>query len=117
MRFFYGVPGGPTYRGLLDYTTTVTVPGDFNGDGNVDGADFVIWQSNFPNNTGLATLDMGDANGDGNVDGADFVIWQSNFPTISGSVTPVPEPGSLLLALGAALVLAGGRAVRGLKRP
>src|SRR5690606_11755969 len=74
-------------------------PGDFNSDGNVDGADFVIWQTNFPNNSGAATLDIGDANGDGNVDGADFVMWQTNFPTIGGGQTVVPEPASMMLML------------------
>ena len=75
-------------------------PGDFNGDGSVDGADFVIWQTNFPNNSGAADLDLGDANGDGNVDGADFVVWQTNFPTTAppASMTPVPEPHAWLLA-------------------
>ena len=86
------------------------VPGDFNADGNVDGADFVIWQTNFPNNTGTATLAMGDANADGNVDGADFVIWQTNFPTVAGAgATPVPEPNSLLLAVMAGLGLVAAR--------
>src|SRR5690606_32450705 len=58
---------------ILTVVGGTAVPGDFNGDGNVDGADFVIWQTNFPNNSGAASLDQGDANGDGNVDGADFV--------------------------------------------
>src|SRR5690606_37257845 len=70
------VPGNGTYEvtfsggGFASYSTTVSVvgglnvkvdylvsaalPGDFNGDGNVDGADFVIWQTNFPNNSGAA---------------------------------------------------------------
>src|SRR5690606_23947237 len=81
-------------------------PGDFNGDGNVDGADFVIWQTNFPNNTGEATLATGDANGDGNVDGADFVIWQTNFPfTASQGAQVVPEPPSARLLIVASVLL------------
>src|SRR5690606_35533393 len=81
----------------LELTSTL-VAGDFNGDGNVDGADFVIWQTNFPNNSGEATLGMGDANGDGDVDGADFVIWQTNFPfNLNSGAAPVPEPAAWLL--------------------
>jgi hypothetical protein len=84
----------------LDGTTEPppTVPGDFNGDGSVDGADFVAWQTNFPNSTGTATKEMGDDNGDGMVDGADFAAWQDAFPSAS-STTAVPEPGAFALAL------------------
>jgi hypothetical protein len=46
---------------------------DFNGDGRVDGLDFLIWQRGF-NRPG--SLSDGDANGDGFVDGADLAIWQ-----------------------------------------
>jgi hypothetical protein len=75
--------------------------GDFDGDGDVDGADFVAWQTNFPKSTG-ATLAEGDADADGDVDGADFVVWQTNFPfTPALGTTAIPEPGSfLLLAIG-----------------
>lgn len=79
-------------------TGTVFHAGDFDGDGDVDGADFVSWQTNFPKASG-ATRDQGDADGDGDVDGADFVVWQTNFPFSPGpGATPVPESGSLLIA-------------------
>jgi autotransporter-associated beta strand protein len=71
--------------------------GDFDSDGDVDGADFVAWQTNFPKATG-ATLAQGDADGDGDVDGADFVVWQTNFPFTPGpGSSPVPEPQGLVL--------------------
>jgi hypothetical protein len=71
--------------------------GDFDGDGDVDGADFVAWQTNFPKATG-AVLAEGDADGDGDVDGADFVVWQTNFPFTPGpGASPIPEPGSFVL--------------------
>jgi autotransporter-associated beta strand protein len=72
--------------------------GDFDGDGDVDGADFVVWQTNFPK-TGTGSQSTGDANGDGNVDGGDFAVWQDQFPTPSGGgASPVPEPGAVALA-------------------
>lgn len=78
------------------------VAGDFDGDGDVDGADFVVWQTNFPS-TGAATA--GDADGDADVDGADFEIWQNSFPAGSSpGTTPVPEPKFASL-LGAAAIL------------
>jgi hypothetical protein len=74
-------------------------PGDFDGDGDVDGADFVAWQTNFPKASG-ATLAEGDADSDGDVDGADFVVWQTNFPFTPGpGAAPVPEPSTILTAL------------------
>src|SRR5262249_17388000 len=54
-------------------------PGDFDLDGDVDGADFVIWQTHFPESEDGGWIE-GDGDGDGDVDGADFVIWQTNFP-------------------------------------
>jgi hypothetical protein len=75
--------------------------GDFDGDGDVDGADFVAWQTNFPKPSG-ATLAQGDADGDGDVDGADFVVWQTNFPFSPGpGASPVPEPATWMLLVAA----------------
>jgi hypothetical protein len=79
--------------------TSAAHPGDFDGDSDVDGADFVAWQTNFPTASG-ATLAQGDADGDGDVDGADFVVWQTNFPftpSPGGAAMTIPEPRSYLL--------------------
>ncbi|MCC7083947.1 MAG: hypothetical protein IT427_02945 [Pirellulales bacterium] len=94
---------------LLNQTGVIAVmsstPGDLDGDGDVDGADFVAWQTNFPTASG-ATPAQGDADGDGDVDGADFVIWQTHFPFTPGSgSTPVPEPWAWLLMLAAMMPL------------
>jgi hypothetical protein len=79
--------------------TFTPVQGDFDNDGDVDGADFVAWQTNFPTALG-ATRAMGDADNDGDVDGADFVVWQTNFPfTPGGAVAPLPEPAAMMLIL------------------
>jgi hypothetical protein len=89
--------------------TVVPMPGDFDADGDVDGADFTTWQTNFPKFSG-ATLAQGDADGDGDVDGADFVVWQTNFPfTPVPGASPVPEPGAGIALLVAALCLAAWR--------
>ncbi|MCC7083975.1 MAG: hypothetical protein IT427_03085, partial [Pirellulales bacterium] len=93
----------PYQGGTLVKPGMVPVPGDFDNDGDVDGADFVAWQTNFPAVSGK-TITEGDADWDGDVDGADFVIWQTNFPYVPGpSAAPVPEPAAgwlcLLIAL------------------
>ena len=53
-------------------------PGDANGDGRVDGLDYVIWLNNYgkPVSGGSSG---GDFNGDGKVDGLDYVIWLNNY--------------------------------------
>jgi hypothetical protein len=94
--------GDKTIDNLIVATTfneaaAVAHPGDFDSDGDVDGADFVAWQTNFPLASG-ATLGQGDADADGDVDGADFVVWQTNFPFTPGpGASPVPEPATWLL--------------------
>ncbi len=78
-----------------DVTITVNEDprADFNGDGHVDGSDFLIWQRNYNHGTaasGAPIVDAsfedpnyaranGDANGDGKVDGNDFLIWQQGY--------------------------------------
>jgi T5SS/PEP-CTERM-associated repeat protein len=98
---------GPTSVTLKVIAVPTAVPGDFDSDGDVDGADFVAWQTNFPKATG-ATLSQGDADSDGDVDGADFVVWQTNFPFSPGmGSVPVPEPAGWMLGL----VAIGGLAI------
>jgi hypothetical protein len=84
----------------------VAQPGDFDSDGDVDGADFAAWQENFPK-PNSSNLTQGDADHDGDVDGADFIVWQTHYPHPAGGGTAVvPEPASLMLALGGIAVLA-----------
>ena len=74
-------------------------PADFDGDGDVDGDDFLTWQANFGKASGASPMD-GDADGDGDVDGNDFLVWQSNFTSLAtGTTASVPEPTSLALLL------------------
>jgi hypothetical protein len=111
------IEGVSEYLGAKYGVLATGHPGDFDGDGNVDGDDFGIWQMNFPTASG-AMPSQGDADGDGDVDGADFVVWQTNFPFPSGSeASTVPEPRSLVLLLLAstAAVLYHGRVFRSMQ--
>jgi len=60
------------------------LPGDFDGDGDVDLSDFTVFQLCFggSNNPPAPTCPAGadaDLDGDGDVDLADFLIFQQNF--------------------------------------
>ncbi len=88
--------------GLLEVSTTaITLPGDFDLDGDVDGADLAKWQTEF----GIS--DGSDADVDGDSDGNDYLAWQSNFGLANGSAIAarvVPEPTSATISLSAALL-------------
>ena len=57
---------------------------DFNQDSNVDGSDFLTWQTN-AGSAGTLAYVAGDANNDGQVGGADLAIWET--PTIMYGTT------------------------------
>ncbi|MCH2113943.1 MAG: hypothetical protein MK171_03385 [Pirellulales bacterium] len=74
--------------------------GDFDGDGDYDGADFLVWQGGYGLSSGAMGTD-GDADADGNVDGDDYLAWWANFSSpaafLSQSSTTIPEPSTILL--------------------
>jgi hypothetical protein len=87
----------------------IAVNADFDGDGDVDGRDFLIWQRGFGGPGSTAT---GDANSDGNVDGTDLEIWQAQYgsvPEFTATNVAIPEPSSVLLFSAALSLLAGTR--------
>jgi hypothetical protein len=87
----------------------VTPTGDYNKNGSVDAADYVVWR-NSRGQTGVGLAADGDLNNQ--VDAGDIGFWRARFGQLaavgSGGDTPdataVPEPGgSLLLMCSAAL--------------
>jgi len=56
-----------------------TANADFDGDSDVDGADFLAWQRGFGTAAPNATPADGDADGDLDVDGDDLTVWESQF--------------------------------------
>jgi formylglycine-generating enzyme required for sulfatase activity len=79
-------------------------PGDYNGDGYVDAADYTIWRDTLGSHSDLR------ANGDNTgssmnvIDAADYDVWKTNYGQPSGTAAvsnqAVPEPttGTLLCA-------------------
>lgn len=62
--------------------------GELNGDGNIDNADFSLWETD-ANEFAFGNF-ITDLNGDGNVDNADFSIWEANANNFVFSFTPTP---------------------------
>ncbi|MGB7069669.1 MAG: dockerin type I domain-containing protein [Pyrinomonadaceae bacterium] len=86
----------------------------FDGDGDVDGGDYLKWQRGV-GLTGQTNNSNGDANGDGSVAAADLSIWRTQFGVgpLVAAATAIPEPTCFSLLLAAGLVpLRFGRRAR-----
>jgi hypothetical protein len=74
----------------------VPMAGDFNGDGSVDAADYVAWRKYRGRNNAWV-----DGDGNGSVGPEDYALWRTNYGSAAigggGSLTPVPEPATILL--------------------
>lgn len=92
--------------------------GDFNSDGLVDAADYIVWR----NAVGDTGYDLtADANADAVVNGADYAIWKSHYGSqvpAGAIVAPatVPEPATGLFAVGLLALVSGMRSLR-LRKP
>jgi sulfatase modifying factor 1 len=81
---------------------TIAVPGDYNVNGIVDAADYVLWRKNL----GLSVTLPNDST-PGMVTSADYDIWRAHFGQTPAIATPgsgvqlaaVPEPAGLILLL------------------
>ena len=87
------------------WSNSAGLPGDYNRDGAVDAADYVIWRkSNGQTGWGLAA----DSDLNGRIDGADLDFWMSRFGLASGSgsAATIPEATTIMLFLVGLLVSA-----------
>jgi hypothetical protein len=102
------VPAG-TYspRLLLDAVTILspTSQGDYNHDGQVNAADYIVWRNSL-GQSGAGLLADGDGNG--TVDVNDYSLWRANFGRLVDGpfavVATVPEPSSMSYALASVFV-------------
>jgi hypothetical protein len=118
-------PFGPTFpnptfnlilwtdHNLTDVTETITYtlatppagePGDYNGNGTADAADYVVWRDGGPLQNETVTL--------GSVTGEDYDEWRANFGAMAGtgstngqSGNSVPEPATACLFVAVAGLL------------
>jgi GH25 family lysozyme M1 (1,4-beta-N-acetylmuramidase) len=90
--------------------------GDYNNNGIVDAADYVLWRNTMGNSTNPGVAADGDLSGV--IDDGDYTTWRTSFgnavpnvPAGAGAgFASVPEPASTLLLIIATLtILSGGR--------
>jgi hypothetical protein len=94
--------GFEQYAGM--FTLAPLVPGDYNDDGKVDAADYVVWRKH----EGTMTTLPNDPHG-GTIGALQFDTWRANFGAMAGSggSAAVPEPGTSVLAILGLLVVVG----------
>jgi hypothetical protein len=94
----------------VEYVTAAGVQGDYNNNGAVDAADYVLWRDGGPLQNEGATP--------GTTTPEDYEFWRSRFGLTAGvgsaasQAAAVPEPMTWLLAAVVALVYAFGRESR-----
>jgi hypothetical protein len=99
LTFSFLIAGQSTATPGVVLYTPVTPTADFDGDGDVDGADFLVWQRGV-GRTIDAAHGEGDADHDGDVDAADLAVWRTAFGAgAAASAAAVPEPSALFLAV------------------
>jgi hypothetical protein len=104
------------------YSLSVTAT-DFNRNGIVDAADYVLWRK-LRGTTAASAYGPGDATGDRLVNDADLAIWRANFGNIrgnspaagAGGLSSVPEPSTILIVVLACAALATNRCVSSMFR-
>ncbi|MCO6046253.1 autotransporter-associated beta strand repeat-containing protein [Aeoliella sp. ICT_H6.2] len=91
----------------LTASTSTGLAGDYNGDGHVDIADYVVWRNNLGSTTAMLP---GDSTPE-IVDASDYTVWKNNFGASSGALSglasnqqAVPEPSAFGLLIAAAML-------------
>ena len=95
------LPGEQTQQLTVNLVGEVTAstPGDYNGDGLVNAADYSVWRDT----RGSTTLLAADGDGDGEIDDDDYVVWTGGYNATHAQAIPEPATGASL-AVAAALL-------------
>lgn len=71
---------GAASTGTFNITITiVSEPGDYNGNGKVDAADYTIWRDTLGSTTDLRANGNNTGASANRIDNADYVFWKNNF--------------------------------------
>jgi hypothetical protein len=98
-------PFGNSLDANTDFIVRMAISGDYNVDGVVDLADYIVWRDNLGSGTSLRNDDTAGVGPD------DYARWRSNFgPTVGSGAdvgVPSPEPATILLLM----LAASGRSI------
>jgi len=96
--------GGFAYMRSMEPITPAPT-GDYNGNGVVDAADYVLWRSTLDQTVGTPG-DGADGDVSGTIDAGDYDFWRARFGNVvappghgAGLIAAVPEPTSAALLL------------------
>ena len=97
---------------------SVVSTGDYNGNGAVDAADYVLWRKTL-NQTGAGLA--ADGNGNGVVDPADYDFWRTRFGNTefaigTGAAAAVPESTTMSILCSATILLLRRRRIKSTRR-
>jgi hypothetical protein len=91
---------------------SVGLAGDYNLNGVVDSADYVVWRNMLGQ---IGTALAADGNANGQIDNGDYNVWRSHFGQSAGSgslvadsvsfSSAVPEPAGIVVLFGAAAAM------------
>jgi hypothetical protein len=110
LEFEFGLQGGGLLSASVNYIIPPPLPGDYNDNGVVDAADYVVWRDHLDTNFQLPNEVSGIT--PGQVTNDDYLEWKARFGnTLAALATgshiapsSVPEPASwITLLLGASL--------------
>jgi hypothetical protein len=93
------------------------ITGDYNSDGKVDSADYLVWRKTIGSTTDLRANGANTGASALVIDAADLLAWKNNFGNQAaggggGSQAAVPEPGTWLLSLWIAVMMSHAKAAR-----
>jgi hypothetical protein len=95
--------GGSDFREAAILPETPALAGDYNANGVVDAADYVVWRQ-LPSGPGILANDATP----GTISSADYDVWRAHFGQTAGSGSgasansAVPEPATMILLVLAA---------------
>jgi hypothetical protein len=94
-----GVTGGFAYT-RAEPPAIPTPTGDYNHNGTVDAADYVVWRRTL-NQTGVPAGSGADGSANGTIDADDYTFWRQRFGNSAGlgAGPAVPEPAALATLL------------------
>ena len=88
LQFRYAKPGGGLVNAMVTYVTPGPLAGDYNDNGTVDAADYVVWRDTLGSTTMLAA----DGDEDGDVDQHDYTVWRRTFGNMAAAAaTQLPR--------------------------